>query len=196
MKKKEMKLYELLGVKLFQKLVFLLEKLVHIKDKGKNINYHMPSTDISAMDAFIKYLFYNGAIHTRNLAMFLVYLLFKALLSCQLRPYDYILCLLAVKDLYCIMLQRYNFLRIERCRELMCTRQERRIQNAIIRQRASFHSSYNPSYAQEDLIVIKRIIASIKNRESIVLSDADIAALNRLLPITDSSNNEIENNRR
>lgn len=40
-RKIEIKVYELLGVKLFRKAAFRLEKIVHRKDKGKNTNYHI-----------------------------------------------------------------------------------------------------------------------------------------------------------
>ena len=51
----------------FRKLVFALQRLIHRKDKGHNINYHIPHQDIESFDAFDKYLFYNGAIHVRNI---------------------------------------------------------------------------------------------------------------------------------
>lgn len=37
----EKRVYELLGVNLFRKAAFKLEKIVHRKDKGKNTNYHI-----------------------------------------------------------------------------------------------------------------------------------------------------------
>ena len=37
----ETKVYELFEVKLFKKATFKLEEIIHRKDKGKNINYHI-----------------------------------------------------------------------------------------------------------------------------------------------------------
>lgn len=184
--KREMRIYEFLGVKQFQQLVFLLERIIHRRDKGKNINYHIPSNDISALDAFIKYLFYNGAIHTRNLAIFIGYLLLKVLFSFQIRFYDYILIALAVKDLYCVMLQRYNLLRIQRCKSLMAMRQARKKEAVLCKQKKLFHDNYDYSYAATDLDIVKRIKACVANQETIILSDTDIATLNRLLSISHS----------
>ena len=42
----EKKIYELLGIKVFRKLVFMLEKFLHIKDKKKNINYHLKQKNL------------------------------------------------------------------------------------------------------------------------------------------------------
>lgn len=180
----EMQIYEFLGVKQFQKLVFILEKKIHRKDNGKNINYHIPRSEIGALDAFIKYLFYNGAIHVRNLAVFAGYLLIKVLFTFQIGFYDYILVALAVKDLYCVMLQRYNFLRIQRCKLMMIARQTRKKESTLRKQQSLFRDNYDYSFAEIDLNVIKRTKACVTNHETIVLSDSDISTLKRLLSAT------------
>ena len=41
----EVKIYELLGIKLFKKAVFKLEKIIHRKDGKKNINYHIKNSN-------------------------------------------------------------------------------------------------------------------------------------------------------
>lgn len=51
----EKKIYELLGIKVFRKLVFMLEKFLHIKDKKKNINYHLKQKNLSSIQDFKKY---------------------------------------------------------------------------------------------------------------------------------------------
>lgn len=180
----EMRVYELLGVKQFQKLVFVLEKIVHHKDNGKNINYHIPSNDISALDTFIKYLFYNGTIHVRNLAVFVGYLLIKIFFSLQIGFYDYVLVILAAKDLYCVMLQRYNLLRIRRCKQMMTLHEARKKEAALREQRILFRDNYDYSFAEIDLNVVKRIKTCITNQETIILSDSDISTLKRLFSAT------------
>lgn len=176
-----MRIYELLGVKLFRKLVFWLEKLIHRKDKGLNINYHIPRKEISAMDAFIKYLFYNGSIHARNLLFFLVYVLAKLLLGWSFRMYDIVICLLAVKDLYCVMLQRYNYLRISLYKTRLAKHKQLRQKRNAEKISEGFSASYDFSHAKQDLELIKRLKHSIQNRECIVLSEEDAETLNRLL---------------
>ena len=53
----EVKIYELLGIKLFKKAVFKLEKIIHRKDGKKNINYHIKnSNDMESVDNFKKFL--------------------------------------------------------------------------------------------------------------------------------------------
>ena len=185
--KLEMRIYEALGVKLFRKMVFLMEKLIHRKDRGLNINYHIPNRDASALDAFIKYLFYNGTIHARNLLIFALYLLLKVIFQWHFRLYDIVLCILALKDLYCVILQRYNMLRIKQCQELLAERQARKKEKAVEKLKNEFATSYDFSFAAADLALVQRLKSSIENRESIVLSEHDVVALNRLLLINNHS---------
>lgn len=107
----EKKVYELLGVKQFRKAAFKLEKIVHRKDKGKNTNYHIQKDEVNSLGEFKKYLYYNGTIHTSNLIkgiplLTLMFLLdFKTLSIIGLSAW-------LLKDAYCVMLQRYNWIKL------------------------------------------------------------------------------------
>lgn len=100
----ETKIYELLGVKIFKKLVFRLEKIIHRKDKGQNINYHIKnSITKESIDSFRKYLYFNGYIHTRNIIKGIAAIFIMIIFS--VHPiFVIILSLLLIKDAYCIML--------------------------------------------------------------------------------------------
>lgn len=109
----EMKIYEFLGVKQFKKLTFKLEKFIHRKDKNKNINYHIVDSDnLESVNSFKKYLFYNGSIHARNL-MFGVPSTFLLTIIGGNAVLLGMIYLILIKDLYCVMLQRYNWIRIK-----------------------------------------------------------------------------------
>ena len=116
----ELKIYQFLGVKQFRALTFKLEKLVHIKDKKQNHNYHINpdsgksliNCTIDEMEDFKKKLYYNGSIHVKNL-IFLAITSLVILIVPTFNKYLLILNLvLAIKDAYCVMLQRYNYIRI------------------------------------------------------------------------------------
>lgn len=118
--KRKLKIYEMLGVKQFRALAFKLEKLVHIKDKKQNRNYHINpdsgksliNCTIDEMEDFKKKLYYNGSIHVKNL-IFLTITSLIILIVPTFNKYVLILNLvLAIKDAYCVMLQRYNCIRI------------------------------------------------------------------------------------
>ena len=62
----ELKIYKALGVKHFRNLAFKLEKLIHIKDKKKNINYHINDCkDLVSIDKFKNYLYYKSLSKVR-----------------------------------------------------------------------------------------------------------------------------------
>jgi hypothetical protein len=126
-KKLELKIYEFLGVKQFKKAVFMLEKIIHKRDKGKNINYHIKnSNDRESVDSFKKYLYYNGFIHTKNLITGIPIIVF-AILCGQNLLFLIPLILFLIKDVYCVMLQRYNWLKISEFEKKLEIRDEKKI---------------------------------------------------------------------
>lgn len=123
----ELKIYKALGVKQFRNLAFKLEKLIHIKDKKKNINYHINDCkDLVSVDKFKKYLYYNGFIHVKNLVFGSVGLALMIILNASVIPVIALNTLL-LKDAYCVMLQRYNWIRITRHEEKLKARERKRI---------------------------------------------------------------------
>lgn len=125
--KVETKIYELLGIKKFKKAVFKLEKIIHRKDKGKNINYHVKdSRSKESVNSFKKFLYYNGIIHIKNLLIGIPSITIMALLNVKLIfliPYAIFL----LKDVYCVMLQRYNWIKINEFEEKLNSRQQKMI---------------------------------------------------------------------
>ena len=182
----EAKLYELLGVRLFRVLVFKLEKLIHIKDKGRNINYHLSNYDSNSLNTFIKYLFYNGSIHARNILFFLIYILFHLIFNWQFYWFDTILLFLAVKDIYCVMLQRYNYIRIHERKIRLNTKREAKLYRKASEAQSSFASNYDRRFINVDLQIIQGIKAKIANGENIVISETEQQTLQR---IADALNN-------
>lgn len=123
----ELKIYKALGVKYFRNLAFKLEKLIHIKDKKKNINYHINDCkDLVSIDKFKKNLYYNGFIHVKNLIFGSVGLALMIILNASVVPVIALSTLL-LKDAYCVMLQRYNWIRITRHEEKLKARERKRI---------------------------------------------------------------------
>lgn len=127
----EAKIYELLGIKLFKKAVFKLEKIIHRKDGKKNINYHIKnSNDMESVDNFKKFLYYNGAIHTKNLIFDIPVIILMIVFRYNLILIVPIM-LWLIKDIYCIMLQRYNWLKINGFEEKLQVRKNKRIERRV-----------------------------------------------------------------
>ena len=127
-RKIEIKVYELLGVKLFRKAAFRLEKIVHRKDKGKNTNYHIQKNEVNSLGEFKKYLYYNGAIHTSNLIRGIPLLALMFLLNFKTLSII-VLSALLLKDAYCVMLQRYNWLKLSEKEEIIKSKKALKVIN-------------------------------------------------------------------
>lgn len=188
----ELTLYEALGVRQFRALVFKLERFNHRKDKGKNINYHIAAPNVGGMDAFIKYFFYNGAIHVRNILVLILYFGIKLAVSRQftLRWYDIFTLLLLTKDIYCVMLQRYNFLRIKEKQSVLRRKRQAWIEREA---RKIDTSAYNAEEKQRDLDFIRKMRDSIENHKSVVIRPEDMETLRRLSGIMKTRTISIEN---
>lgn len=185
----EMKMYEILGVQIFRVLVFKLEKLIHRKDKGRNTNYHIASIEPQAADGFIKYLWYNGAIHARNILFFLALFAVRYIVFRSFSVIDILLWLLCLKDCYCVMLQRYNFLRISIRKRRLDEKYAARIQ----RKAAAIDGTdlYSTSDERDkDLQLIQAMLSGIDNRSSIVIGQEEAVAFVRFSKILQSKKGE------
>lgn len=186
----EKKIYECLGVRFFRMLVFKLEKMVHYRDKGTNINYHIAKYEPSALEDFVKYLFYNGAIHVRNIAFFVVYVILRAVFGRSIGWYDIALLILAVKDAYCVMLQRYNYIRLYERRCRLEQRRKSRMERAVREIRNGFHEHYECTHAAEDLAVIRSMKQRLRNGETVVIREYEQKAIDRIMDALQNSKEE------
>lgn len=105
----EVKIYKKIGIEKFKKLTLYLEKKIHKKDKGQNINYHPKKLTKGSIKKFRKFFYYNGFIHSRNL-IFGVPLLIVMIIFKLNTIFITFLSLWLLKDAYCVMLQRYNWI--------------------------------------------------------------------------------------
>lgn len=176
----EVKIYEMLGIKHFRMFVFKLEKFIHRKDKGRNINYHIQNNTLRGVNAFTKYLFYNGAIHVRNIVFILVYYLFRHILNRPIHWYDYLVLVFLIKDIYCVMLQRYNYLRLNQHKQ----RIEARHTNVILQRAKQVDlRGCDAEELNRMATLLGRIRTAIDKQESIIITDEDIPTLNQLAEI-------------
>lgn len=174
----EIKLYELLGVRLFRRLALGLERLIHRRDRRKNTNYHIAAPAPGALEAYQKYLLYNAVLHGRGIFFVGILLLIKWSFWGFSWYIDLLLLLLAVQDGYCIMLQRYNFLRI---RQRMAVLEKKQVEKLCrcAAQLASYLQSvqYDKAQAREDAAFLTRLRQCIRNQENLVLTDEDLKRL-------------------
>lgn len=123
----EIKIYKFLGIEKFKRLVFKLENFIHRNDNMKNINYHVVnSNSISSVENFKKYLYNNGKIHVKGLINGVIITGITLILGINPLILTF-LGLLMIKDIYCIMLQRFNWIKIKEFQRKLKEKEERKI---------------------------------------------------------------------
>ena len=185
----EIKLYEMIGVRFFQSLVFSLERFIHRRDRGFNQNYHFSKNDKTTMVGFHKYLFYNAAIHVRNIFIIIFIFVVKYILK-RLYWIDILLILLLLKDLYCVMLQRYNYLRIQKVNELNQQRREKRINQKYKQFLKISSEQFSKSESEEMLKLVRKIIDGFDNNNIVDITSDDEQHMKKMIKIMKSQYKE------
>lgn len=126
MKKKiELKIYELLGIKIFRKIVFGFCKLIaspftlllpkedrkEFLNNLKIINYNIKGYNVQNLRKFKKYLFLNAMFHV-SVLLFCLPTFMKVIGGMTSVLQTITSCIVIAINCYCIMLQRYNQIRI------------------------------------------------------------------------------------
>ena len=88
-----------------------------------------------------------------------------------------------VKDLYCVMLQRYNYLRMTKFSIRMKKRRNIRIEKKTEELLPTFKRDYDSSYVGKDLEFIKNLKWAIDNKSELVLDVEDEMTLKRLIAL-------------
>ena len=134
----EMKLYELLGIKVFKKMAFFVRDIVTLpltfkmpKEERKKSLYNTASNynigkakSLEDIKKFKKQLFKNAGIHIFALLAFIPSFI-KIILGTASLSTTIIVLPAMVMNIYCIMLQRYNCIRINQLIEKMTPRYEK-----------------------------------------------------------------------
>ena len=134
----EMKLYELLGIKVFKKMAFFVRDIVTLpltfkmpkEERKKSLyntasNYNIgKSKSLEDIKKFKKQLFKNAGIHIFALLAFIPSFI-KIIIGMASLSTTIIVLPAMVMNIYCIMLQRYNCIRINQLIEKMTPRYEK-----------------------------------------------------------------------
>lgn len=177
--KLELRVYRLLGIREFRKAILLFEKINHHKDNRKNENYHPSNVNVFALEQYNGFLLYNAFLHVASLFFSGMYLLFTLTFGVRITVVDVFMAILSLLNIYCIFLQRNNYLKIKD----YCFRYYYRFYNKAklcsedIIQRIA---TQGLQQIQADYDVICRIKNAFEGRADCVLSVADTDSLKRI----------------
>ena len=182
---------------MFRKLALKLEGFRHRKDNSRNINYHLYGSDISSVKSFTGYLLYNAVCHIISLSFVVSYFVITGIVGTRYIVLDISMCILLIINLYCIMLQRYTYIKIRGFAEKLVNIKNKRIADRIERLLQKIeHREY--SELKKEFLLIERIQASIHNGTECVIEERDAATLDNISKcsqdILGSSNHEKNEN--
>ncbi len=111
----EMEFYRKIGVLQWKKFVlWLMSKIIRNPERRRGGNYYLERIDLKSVRAFKKELLFNGSIHAigtiAGVKAIISYILTDNVFSIMML----INIIVFLANLYCVMLQRYNWLRIKK----------------------------------------------------------------------------------
>lgn len=114
MKNIEMKIYEKIGVLQFKRFILWLSSVVRKNpEERRGTNYCLRSIDLESIKDFRKMLIFNAKVHLVCIVFSYVAIIEKIFLNNIFSIQIIIDIVIFIVNLYCIMLQRYNWIRIK-----------------------------------------------------------------------------------
>lgn len=114
----EMRFYEMIGIRQWKKLVlWFMSKLIPNRNKNIATNYYLGGFNLKAILKYKKWLWVNALLHV-IVSLHPALTIIANVLSNNVVSFSMLFAIIfVVLNLYCIMLQRYNWLRIKRVLE-------------------------------------------------------------------------------
>ncbi len=172
----ERKIYELLGIRAFRKAIMSFERLRHKKDGRRNANYHLKNHSLSAARSFRWYVIYNSIFHVLSLLLAAVYFVITRVFGEIFLAADIVISVLIVFNVYCLMLQRYTWIRLKEHIKLLERRRNRKTSDtsSLLEDTVSERAE---TQAAAEFNLISKMLHAAANGEDLMLSTDDVPAL-------------------
>ena len=171
--RRELRLLRKLGTRRFRSVLLALEKCNHASDGERNINYHPASTDEAAVQRYMGYLLYHTVLHGSAVLFGIVYIAFLLCLSGAIRWFLVPTGVLCVLNLYCILLQREEYLLIKEYRFRYGQRLKRRAWHLAVRIKVNTTEA-------DDVCLTTGMLEALEKGGDFFLQDKDIPSLRRM----------------
>ena len=175
----EVKIYRLLGVDYFRKVILWFEKTKNQKKNKKNENYHPAAMDVISLEKHSGFLLYNAFLHSVSMLFVIVYCILALAFGLHNLIIDIIMVVISLLNIYCIILQRTNHLKIK---EYFC-----KYYNRLYKKLACFDNEImrqiyanEPSLLLSDYKVICNLKEAFDGKKDCYIGNADIDNLKRI----------------
>lgn len=175
----ELRVYRLLGVNQFRSLILSFEKIRHFKDKQSNENYHPSALDVLSLERYSGCLIYNAFLHGFSLLLTVLYAGVSTIVGFRNIVFDIGIVFLTLLNIYCIMLQRFNYLKLKE----YLYRYEMRIRKHIhffSNEKGKNMYALEPQKFRMDYALLSKMKKAFEGRGDCVLTLDDVESLQRI----------------
>ena len=177
----ELALYIRLGIRRFRDFIFGLERWKYRGDTLRNSNYHLQQLSYEGAKRHYMYLSYNAFVHFFSLVTAALILLLKRITGIRWGIVDGGILVVVVLNIYCIMLQRYNALRLKKYRFSFYKRMKKREEKNACILRNKIPKGVELTEAVKDVEWICGLEEAVKGSEVFVIErEEDTERLRRL----------------
>lgn len=176
----EISLYRCLGIRIFQKIIFVIEKCRHRKDGGRNSNYHLYDLSSSRISVHFAFLSYNALIHLISQSITLSLFIVRRADAQPWAVVDGFLLFAVIANSYCIMLQRYNALRLKQMQLLIKKKNKRKIERKADLLRRHIPEKYDRDLRAADLIWLSGLADAVGQCRDYIIEESDSCRMERL----------------
>lgn len=182
----ELRMYRLLGVNQFRKLILTFGKIRHLKDKSKNENYHPSNFDIFSLERYNGFLLYNAFLHCVSLLFTVLYVALSTAIAFRNLFMDLGIIFLTLLNVYCIMLQRSNYLKLKECRNKYLKR-FLKLANSCPKETIRKVYASEPQKLQTDYKVFCRLREAFEGQADCIITNDDVESLQRISTCVESA---------
>lgn len=176
----ELKIYNKIGVLIFRQFILKYEAFRHRKDGLKNKNYHIENYTPESVDRFVGYLVYNSVLHIISILFTVLYFVVKWCAVPKWNIMDVVMCFITIFNIYCIMLQRYNYLRMHTLSTQHHIYQEKQIMKQVETILEKFPTDYTLDQMKMDAKVLADMRESIVGARDYFVTEDQIESFNRM----------------
>lgn len=169
----ELRLYRRLGVLRLRRLLFALERARRGSGGGRNQNYHLERLSPEGAERFEGYLLYHTVLHGTSALLLAPLIPLLHICGLSWGAASVLPGLLIALHIWCIMLQRFNQLRIRRLRQRSQLARRRRMESRLDRLLDAFSPDDSPACMEEDLRQVRGILDGLSKGEDVFLNEAE-----------------------
>lgn len=176
MYKREIGFLEKIGIRSFRDLLFKLEREIHTGKKLKN--YHISGSE--NFESYCSYILYHCVLHIISIILSAAAIVLRNVFVADTLVFlDLLMAAAILMNIFCLLLQRYNYLRIKLLAEHDEARRRYRI-DTYAQTHRELAGEFSAQQLKEALLLCRKISSAYEEGKELILTEHDAAALSVL----------------